>query len=282
MVSKAKSVRGSAESIDYILSDKEKGQSLILDSNGLAGENGNEMISEMRFVQQSNTNCHNNCISIVLSPSDEKKFTTQELKELTQDHLKNLGLDKNQYIATVHESTEKPHVHIFVNRIDSNGHALNDSHIHLKAHESANKLAIDRGLKTAKERSEELSKAKEISTKPTRDRIFKIYEESKNVSEKFSDFKKEMDKRGVEVIESRNNKGELQGLKFTDKKSLETFKASDIKKGVGIPDLAKSGVSFSPSAKLTPPLAINVAATVKNIAIEVANMIFRASRGIGY
>ena len=96
MVSKAKAVRGSAQSIDYIMSDKEMGDALILDSNGLAGENGNEMLSEMRFVQQSNTNCHNNCISIVLSPSDEKKFTTEELKELTQDHLKNLGLDNKQ------------------------------------------------------------------------------------------------------------------------------------------------------------------------------------------
>ena len=91
-----------------------------------------------------------------------------------------------------------------------------------------------------------------------------------------------MDKRGVQVIESRNNKGELQGLKFTEKKSLETFKASDIKKGVGIPDLAKSGVSFAPSAKLTPPLAINVAGIAKDIAIKVANLIYKQSKGMGY
>ena len=37
MVSKAKAVRGSAQSIDYIMSDKEMGDALILDSNGLAG-----------------------------------------------------------------------------------------------------------------------------------------------------------------------------------------------------------------------------------------------------
>ena len=52
-----------------------------------------------------------------------------------------------------------------------------------------------------------------------------------------------MDKRGIEVIESRNNKGELQGLKFTDKK-LGNFQSFRYQKGVGIPDLAKSGVSF--------------------------------------
>ena len=278
MVSKAKAVRGSAQSIDYIMSDKEMGDALILDSNGLSGENGNEMLSEMRFIQQSNTNCQNNCVSIVLSPSDEKKFTTEELKSLTQDHLKNLGLDKNQYLATVHESTGQQHIHIFANRIDSNGKALNDSNIHLRAHESANKLAKERGLRTAKE----IAEGKEISTKPTRDRIFKAYEESKASTKNFQDFKTEMDKKGYAVLESRNNKGELQGLKFTDKKSLETFKASDIKKGVGIPDLAKSGVSFSPSAKLTPPLTINVAGIVKDIAIKIANQVYKQSRGMGY
>ena len=278
MVSKAKAVRGSAQSIDYIMSDKEMGDALILDSNGLSGENGNEMLSEMRFIQQSNTNCQNNCVSIVLSPSDEKKFTTEELKSLTQDHLKNLGLDKNQYLATVHESTGQQHIHIFANRIDSNGKALNDSNIHLRAHESANKLAKERGLRTAKG----IAEGKEISTKPTRDRIFKAYEESKASTKNFQDFKTEMDKKGYAVLESRNNKGELQGLKFTDKKSLETFKASDIKKGVGIPDLAKSGVSFSPSAKLTPPLTINVAGIVKDIAIKIANQVYKQSRGMGY
>jgi hypothetical protein len=214
----------------------------------------------------------------VLSPSDEKKFTTEELKKLTQDHLKNLGLDKNQYLATVHESTGQQHIHIFANRIDSNGKALNDSNIHLRAHESANKLAKERGLKTSKE----IAERKEISTKPARERIFKAYEESKASAKTFQDFKTEMDKKGYQVLESRNNKGELQGLKFKDTKSLETFKASDIKKGVGIPDLAKSGVSFSPSTQLTPPLAINVASIAKELTIKIANQVFKQSRGLGY
>lgn len=274
MVSKAKAVRGSAQSIDYILSDKELGDSLILDSNGLSGENGNEMISEMHFIQQSNTNCQNNCVSIVLSPSDEKKFSTEELRKLTQDHLKNLGLDKNQYLATVHESTGHQHVHIFANRIDSNGKALNDSNIHLKAHESANKLAKERGLKTSKE----IAKGLELSTKQTRDIIFKSYEESKKTSRTFDGFKNEMNKRGITVLESRNKKGELQGMRFLDTKSGQNFKASEIKKGVGLPDLAKSGMSFQKDIKLTPPLATNVS----DIAFKIAKQVVKQSRGIGY
>ena len=45
-----------------------------------------------------------------------------------------------------------------------------------------------------------------------------------------------MNKRGIDVIESRNNKGELQGLKFTDKK--KAWKPSKLpisKKGLESP-----------------------------------------------
>jgi hypothetical protein len=74
---------------------------------------------------------------------------------------------------------------------------------------------------------------------------------------------------------------ELQGLRFRDSKSGQSFKASEIKKGVGIPDLVRSGISLPKSVQLTPPLAINVASIVKDIAIKGLKFISK-SQGIGY
>ena len=53
MVSKAKSVRGSSQAIDYILNDK--GQAVELDRNGLVGSDGKEILNELRMVQETNT-----------------------------------------------------------------------------------------------------------------------------------------------------------------------------------------------------------------------------------
>lgn len=48
MISKAKSVRGSSQAIDYILNDK--GQAIELDRNGLVGKDGKEILS-LEFEQ---------------------------------------------------------------------------------------------------------------------------------------------------------------------------------------------------------------------------------------
>ena len=76
--------------------------------------------------------------------------------------LKNLGLDQNQYIAYVHQNTKATHVHIIANRINHQGKALNDSYIGFKAQNSAEKIALENGLKTAKEIRHELHFEKEV------------------------------------------------------------------------------------------------------------------------
>jgi len=80
MVSKAKSIRGSSQAIDYILNDK--GQAVELERNGLVGINGKEILSELRMVQDGNKACHNNTMTIILSPdSKQGDYTQEQLKE---------------------------------------------------------------------------------------------------------------------------------------------------------------------------------------------------------
>lgn len=151
MVSKGSATKGSPQAIDYIMNDKEKGQAIELDRNLISGNNGNEIISEFREIQQFNRNCINNTYSIVLSPSEEKKhWSNEELKEFGKKHLKNLGLENNQYLMTAHRSTEHPHIHIICNRINLEGNAHNDQFISKKCQESAEKIAKEYGLVTAK------------------------------------------------------------------------------------------------------------------------------------
>jgi len=149
MVGLAKATKGSTQAIDYIMNDK--GEAIELTRNYVMGENGQEVLAEFREIQRLNTRCENNTYTLVLSPdASQAKLSQEELLKLTQDHLKNLGLENNQYIAYVHNSTKSQHIHIIANRIGLDGKAHSDSNIHLKAHESADKLAKERGLKKLK------------------------------------------------------------------------------------------------------------------------------------
>ena len=227
MISKANATKGSPQAIDYIMNDK--GQAEEIDRNLLAGENGKEVLAEMREIQSLNSRCENNTYSIVLSPdASQINFSNEELRKLTQDHLKNLGLENHQYIAYAHNSTENQHIHIIANRIDMNGKAHNDSMISRKAQESAQSLAQERGLFTAKE----IKQMKQEPTKELRAQIRKNYNLCASQSKTFDQFKSKMHSKGYDINLTINKQKEIQGFKILDRQSGLEFKASDIGKEV--------------------------------------------------
>lgn len=275
MVSKAKSIRGSVASIDYILDDKEKGKATILDKNGIVGENGKEIMREFRLMQESNTRCHKNTISIVISPSDERRFTPGQMRKIGREYLRQLGLNNNQYLMTLHTSTGKPHIHIIANRIDANGVAFKDNFISLKGQDIAEKIAKKLGLKTARDiQKVETLLQKEI-TKPIITEIRSAHNFAVKNSRNFNDYIDLMRGKGIEVKPTINKGGTLQGMKFLHRQSGLEFKSSQIGKDYGLKNLIQKGVK----------LPTNLTPTLKNIAYQAAKIVIKqASRsaGIGF
>ena len=225
MISKAKSIRGSGKAIDYILNDK--GQAIELDRNGLVGTNGNEILQELRMVQAENTACHNNTISIVLSPdSKQGDYTQEQMREFLHKHLDNLGLKDNQWIATIHNSTDDKHIHVIANRVDFNGKALNDSFISKRAQESAQKIAKQYGFKTAKE----LGLEREVRTKDMKKEINHFLIDSKAKSKTFDEFCDRIKEKGFEVKPSYNKQGVMFGMRIEGQG--ESFKLSEINRNI--------------------------------------------------
>ena len=243
MVSKATATKGSSQAFDYLLDDK--GHAQELDRNLLTGENGQELLAEFREVQAQNTNCINNTYSIVLSPSNERSFTNDELRELGREHLKNLGFDleNTQYLMTVHRSTDQPHVHILANRINMQGNAHKDNFIGKRAQRSAEQIAERLGLTTAKE----IQKNKELSFEPNIKAIRKEIQQAFNQAKQepdFASFCSKMKSQGIEVREIHNSGGKLQGLRYVHSKSEADLKASEVGKEFGAKTLVQKGMPF--------------------------------------
>lgn len=235
MVGLAKATKGSTQAIDYIMNDK--GEAVELTRNYVMGENGQEVLAEFREIQRLNTRCENNTYTLVLSPdASQSKLSQEELLKLTQDHLKNLGLEKHQYIAYVHHSTKSQHIHIIANRIGFDGKAHSDSNIHLKAHESADKLAKERGFHTAKE----ITQMKRAMTLDLRKEIHQAYTQCKNQSVSMDDFERLMSEKGYDVKMSINKQGKTQGFRINERQTGQSFKASEIGSNVRLADLIKS------------------------------------------
>ena len=300
MISLAKATKGSTQAIDYIMNDK--GQAVELDRNLVMGENGQDILAEFREVQSLNTRCQNNTYTIVLSPDpSQNNFNYDELRELARDHMKNLGLEKHQYIAYVHNSTDEQHIHIIANRISLEGKAHSDNMIHKKAHMSAEKLAKDRGLHTARE----VQSMKREMTAELRKEIRKTYTQCRNQSTSMEQFKDLMFDKGYKVNLSVTKQGKVQGFRIEDRQTGQSFKASEVGKDVRLADLDKrfkenkktietaKEILNTPKVanrlpnelvKQIPPslnIAVDIALKVISYAKDIVQSLSRAN-GIGY
>lgn len=222
MIGKGKSIPYGNNGIDYAL--KKEG-SEVIDKNLVVGDNGTEIKNEFKTFQNLNHRCVNNDISFVISPEpkDGRKLTSDDLKDISKDFLKKMGLEKHQSITIKHSDKAHAHLHIYVNRIDHNGNAYKDKHIGYKSQDMADKVAIEKNLTRAKV-VEELRKE---NFKDIKSEILRISDLS--ISHKPDNLKQYielMKSSGVEVKPTINKAGEAQGLRL--KFQGHDFKASEI------------------------------------------------------
>lgn len=283
MISKAKSVKGSSQAIDYILNDK--GLAVELDRYGLVGKDGKEILQELRMVQVQNRNCKNNTISIVLSPdAGQGKFEMHELRTMLHKHLENLGLNNHQWIASVHNSTDNQHIHVIANRINLEGKALNDSFISKKAQESAQSIAQSMGLKSAKE----IELQRKIETKGLKKEIEKSILECKVKCNSFYGFCDLMKAKGYDVKPTYNKQNVMFGMRIEC--GNYSFKLSEINRNIKhyhfadilpqntklkVPELANKGKSSSSSNLIVNAIKSHLGKEISDVfkAVDVVSSI---------
>lgn len=214
MIGLGTATKGSSQAIDYILNDKENGRAEELLRSGISGDNGTEILQEFRDIQAENTRCRNNTYSLVISPEADRSFSSDELRAFTHEHLKNLGLEKHQYIATVHRSTDQVHVHIVCNRIGMDGKAHSDKYIGFKCQQSAERVAQSHNLTLAKERSRELQAVERSRDVALKSHIRTSFYSCAKDSRSLSDMQQRMQEKGIRMKMEYNQEGKIKGMSF--------------------------------------------------------------------
>lgn len=283
MIGLAKACNGGGALANYVI-DENKGYEL--DRNSLCGFTPKEIVEEMKIIQDLNQRATNKTFSLVLSPDvkDGKNLSDKELKEMTQQYLKDLGInpEQQQYIAFVHTEKEHKHIHIIANRVQSDGKLISDHHIGKKGQWVAHGIAKERGLISAKEKMFENLKNREQtngSLKGIKADIFKKHQSVMKTQPKtFSNYTEAMSKLNLEVKPTINKQGQIQGFRVIEKETNSDFKMSEIHRSMSISGLMKSGLKNDLKNGNNPILnKIEKASEIKNdkvlglIAKEVKN-----------
>lgn len=242
MIGKGSTVKGSAKGIAYAYNDK--GHAQEVDKNMLAGDTPKEMYWEMRHTADQNQFCKNSFFSAAFSPEakDTVTWKMEDWKKLSDNLIKKLDLQKNQYVVTLHTSTNTPHLHIYANRIDMRGkNHINQQFVGKQMHRIAAAVSKELGWKTARE----VQASKSMAALPQKEQIKNHLQASIRESSSIADLNRNMLERGYSLKWNERD-GNPIGLRIVPINELQQkaglqmpqgFKLSEITRDIKIPNI---------------------------------------------
>jgi hypothetical protein len=246
MIGKGNSISHTGESLAYGW-NQEKNAEVVFRQH-LVGENPNELTREFKRIQELNNDCKRNTLSFVLSPTikDGQRLKQKELEKVVSKFMKQMKLGERQAIAFVHRDKKHTHIHLYVNRIDFNGRAYNDSFVGKRSQHAAEKVAEQLQLTTVKQVQFE----RDFDTKAIRKEIYSMHQMtlSQYQPKDFDQYMKAMETKGIKMIPSINKSDQLQGFRFRYKGF--DFKGSEVHRNMSMGNIGKSIVQNSSYEKL--------------------------------
>lgn len=276
MIGKGKSISHTGASMSYGWNQEKDAE--VVFSQHLAGENPEQITEEFKIIQEQNSRCTKNTLSFVLSPTiqDGKKLSAKALKEITEKFLKEMKLKEHQAIAFVHRDQQHTHVHVYVNRIDFNGKAYNDSFIGKRSQQAAERVAEKMGLTTVREvQLERLEQVRNIrqEIKMVHDKVM-----TEQRPKELDRYIKLMKENNVKVVPSINKSNQLQGFRFEYKG--HSLKGSEVHRSMSSSRLVMgigehAGMGFVKNKDSTVSLMGKATQLSGNIALRVTKQVIK-------
>jgi len=243
MIGKGKAILHTKASIQYGWNQQKNAE--IVYKKHLLGESPKEITQEFQMIQSQNINCEKNTFSFVISPTveDGQKLNIKDLNKITSEFLKELKLNQHQAIAFVHNDKDHKHIHLYVNRIDFNGKAYNDSFIGKYSQIAAEKVAKKLELQTVKQIQEEKLKSLKVERKNIKqihDKCIKDFSPKNHL-----EYQTAMKELGVKVKPVINKSGRLQGYRY-DPNGIN-LKGSEVHRSLSI---NKLNLQLEPTIKI--------------------------------
>lgn len=230
MIGKAKSISHIANAVNYA---KNKIKAEEICRYRLAGETGAEIAKEFRLFQNLNARCQRNAFSFVLSPSreDGNRLTKSDFINIAERFLGYMNLSDNQSISFLHKDRQHTHLHIYVNRINTEGKAAKDNYIGKKAQRVAERIAREMNLTVARE----VQLAKENRLRRiigmAHDRIWQRQPDD------IFEYARLMQQEGVTTHLKQASNGKVVGMKFQI--GEDSIKASSVHRALSAGNLQK-------------------------------------------
>ena len=200
-----------------------------LGSRGLRNDSINHIVDSFRTQASLNPIAKPVAhISLDFSVQDKARLTNKMMLQIADEYLRRMGYGNTQVLIVRHHDREHPHLHLVLNRIDSNGKRISDKNERVRSTKVCRELSNKYGLYIApnkdnvkRHRLREPDKTKyEIY-----DAIWAILPKCRN----WNDLTTALRKQGIDTeFKRKGSTSTIEGVKFS--KNGYTFSGSKVDK----------------------------------------------------
>jgi DNA-binding transcriptional MerR regulator len=214
----------------YCLNDKQqkageepvmKNRAEIILFNQCGGDQ-TDLIKQFNEVRQLNKKIPKAVLHVTLSLALGEQLPKDKWMSICEDCAKELGFEKNQYVAVLHKDTNHQHVHIVANRIGFDGRMVSDSRDYQKMATFCRKTELKYGLKQIQSPRQFLSKSDQWQPREN-ERLNRLEAHIRQTLKEvttYGEFEQKMKSLGYAVLKGR-------GIAFIDDKKVK-IKGSEV------------------------------------------------------
>ena len=230
MIGKISTGKSFGGCIHYCLNDKEQvsmqeevmtGRAEVLMYNQCYGDE-KEVISQFNEVRKLNPNLASPVLHVTLSLSPGENLPKDKLMEMCEDCAKEMGFQKNQYIAIYHKDTNHQHLHIVANRVGFDRKTVSDSRSYEKVAKYCRKMEQKFQLKEVLSPRKYLSEKERLIPRQDirKEHLKQDIQLALKATKNYPQFEAKMTAMGYQVLKGR-------GISFTDDKKVK-IKGSEV------------------------------------------------------
>jgi Relaxase/Mobilisation nuclease domain len=211
-----------------------------------------ELIKQFNEVRNLNPKLSKPVMHVTLSLAPGEQLDKGKLCSMVEDCAKELGFDKNQFIAVTHNDTSHQHLHIVVNRVGFDGKTLSDSNNYKKIANYCRKMEQKYDLKQVLNPKRFLpQELQHINRLDSRKEKLRLHiRNCLSTSKNYSEFEQQIKSYGYQVIKAR-------GIAFVDQQKVRTkgsevgYSLATIEKILAMPPAQKIGALYKEKSRPT-------------------------------
>ena len=154
-------------------------------------------------------------ISLGFSAQDKAELSNDAMFKIANEYLKRMGYTNTQVLMVRHTDRDHPHIHLVLNRVNSDGKTISDRNERLRSTKICKELTLKHGLYMASGK-ENVKRDRLREPDATKYRIYDALVKNVPLSKSWQELHHRLKADGIEVgFKTKGATSQIEGVRFT-------------------------------------------------------------------